>query len=150
MYGFLADLMVAIHVAYVSYVVFGQIAIWIGWACGRQFVRNFWFRATHLLAIAIVAFEEVFDIRCPLSVWEAQLRELAGQDVNGETFLGRLFHSLLFHDFERWAFTATHLAVFGVVALTIVLCRPRWPWGRGRIRTQAVARSVMRSGYPTA
>jgi hypothetical protein len=130
MYGFLADLMVAIHVAYVAYVVFGQLAIWIGWAAGRQFVRNFWFRATHLLAIGIVAFEEAFSIRCPLSIWEEQLRELAGQDVSGETFLGRLFHSLLFHDFEPWVFTATHLAVFGVVVATMIFCRPRWPFAR--------------------
>ena len=31
-YGILADVMVAIHVAYVSYVVLGQLAIWLGLA----------------------------------------------------------------------------------------------------------------------
>ena len=75
MYGFLADLMVAIHIGYVGYVVVGQLLIWLGWAMGRQFVRNFWFRATHLLAIAVVAYEEVMDIRCPLSIWEEHFRE---------------------------------------------------------------------------
>ena len=29
-YGILADALVAIHVAYVSYVVLGQLAIWLG------------------------------------------------------------------------------------------------------------------------
>jgi hypothetical protein len=130
MYGILADLLVAVHVAYVAYVVFGQLAIWTGWAFGRQFVRNFWFRSTHLLAIGIVAFEEVFEIRCPLSVWEEQLRVLAGQDISGETFMGRLMHSLIFHDFPRWVFSATHLTVFALVLLTIFLCPPRRPFRR--------------------
>src|SRR4051812_33627883 len=40
MYGILADLLVAVHVAYVAYVVVGQLAIWTGWAFGCQFVRN--------------------------------------------------------------------------------------------------------------
>src|SRR5215216_1255065 len=77
MYGFLADLMVAVHVGYVGYVVVGQLLIWLGWALGWKWVRNFWFRATHLLAIGIVAYEEVMGIRCPLSVWEEHFRELA-------------------------------------------------------------------------
>ena len=75
--------MVAIHVGYVGYVVLGQLLIWVGWALGWKWVRNFWFRATHLLAIAVVAYEELMDIRCPLTVWEEHFRELAGQPVTG-------------------------------------------------------------------
>jgi hypothetical protein len=128
MYGFLADLMVAIHVGYVGYVVVGQLLIWFGWAMGWQLVRNFWFRATHLLAIAVVAYEEVMDIRCPLSVWEEYFREKAGQPVSGETFLGRLMHSLIFYDFQPWVFTVIYMTTLGVVVLTLFLCRPRWPF----------------------
>ena len=32
-YGSLADLIVAIHVGYVGYVVVGQLIIWLGLAC---------------------------------------------------------------------------------------------------------------------
>lgn len=128
MYGFLADLMVGIHVGYVGYVVLGQLLIWLGWALGKKWVRNFWFRATHLLAIAIVAYEEVMDIRCPLSVWEEHFRELAGQPVSGETFLGRMLHSLIFYDFQPWAFTAIYMGMLAVVALTLILCPPRRPF----------------------
>lgn len=130
MYGFLADLMVAIHVGYVGYVVVGQLLIWIGWAMGWRFVRNFWFRATHLLAIGIVAYEELMEIRCPLTVWEEHFRELAGQPITGETFLGRLMHSILFHNFEPWVFAAIYYTTLTVVLLTLVFCRPRWPFGR--------------------
>ena len=59
MYGFLADLVVAVHVGYVSYVVVGQLLIVIGWMAGWNWVRNFWFRMTHLLAMAVVVFEEL-------------------------------------------------------------------------------------------
>lgn len=130
MYGFLADLMVAIHVGYVGYVVVGQLVIWAGWAMGRQFVRNFWFRATHLLAIAIVAYEELMDIRCPLSVWEEYFREKAGQVPSGETFLGRMLHSLLFYDFDKSIFTAIYYTTLAVVLLTLVFCRPRLPFAK--------------------
>jgi hypothetical protein len=129
-YGFLADLMVAIHVGYVGYVVVGQLLIWIGWALGWRWVRNFWFRATHLLAIAAVAFEQVFDIRCPLTVWEEHFRELASEPVTGETFLGRLLHSILFFNCQPWVFGAIYYTTLAVVALTLILCPPRWPFRR--------------------
>jgi hypothetical protein len=130
MYGFLADLMVAIHVGYVGYVVVGQLLIWLGWALGWKWVRNFWFRATHLLAIGIVVYEELMDIRCPLSIWEEYFREKAGQPTTGETFLGRLMHSLIFYDFQPWVFTTIYLTTLSVVVLTLILCRPRWPFRR--------------------
>ena|SRR6188474_2475159 len=128
MYGFLADLMVAIHIGYVGYVVLGQLLIWFGWAMGRRFVRNFWFRSTHLLAIAVVVYEELMDIRCPLSIWEEYFREKAGQPVSGETFLGRMMHALLFHDFQPWVFTVIYVTTMAVVVLTLVFCRPRLPF----------------------
>jgi len=140
MYGFLADLMVAIHVGYVSYVVLGQLLIWLGWALRWKWVRNFWFRATHLLAIGIVAFEEVMDIRCPLTVWEEHFRELAGQPTTGETFLGRLMHSVIFYDFQPWVFTTIYMTTLAVVVLTLIFCPPRRPF-RKKVEQDAPAHS---------
>ena len=126
MYGFLADLMVGIHLIYVGYIVVGQLAIWLGWICGWRWTRNIWFRATHLLAIGYVAFEEFADLRCPLTLWEEHLRVLADQPVTGETFLGRCLHSILFYNFQPWVFTLIHLVCAGLVLLTFVLYPPRW------------------------
>jgi Protein of Unknown function (DUF2784) len=145
MYGFLADLMVAIHVGYVGYVVVGQLLIWLGWAVGWKWVSNFWFRATHLLAIGVVVYEELMDIRCPLSVREEYFRERAGQPTTGETFLGRLLHSLIFYDFQPWVFTTIYLTTLSVVVLTLILCPPRWPFRRASQVTSSpagVARGV--------
>src|SRR5215203_2037082 len=96
-YGYAADLIVAIHVAYVAYVIFGQLAIIVAAPMKWQWARNPWFRFTHLLAIAIVATEAIAGWNCPLTVWEGQLRELAGQSFDGSTsFMGRMLHDMMF------------------------------------------------------
>ena len=41
-----------------------------------EWVRNWWFRVAHLVAILIVAAEAFLDIPCPLTEWEYRLREL--------------------------------------------------------------------------
>lgn len=126
MYGFLADLIVGIHVAYVAFVVLGQVWIWLGWAMGWRAVRNVWFRVLHLAAIAFVAYEAIVDMSCPLTVWEGRFRELAGQPPNGETFVGRLMNALIFIHFEeKWPYTVIHLGFAVLVLGTFVLCPPR-------------------------
>ncbi len=126
MYGLLADMIVAVHVAYVSYVVFGQLAIFVGIVLRWQWIRNFWFRVTHLVAISIVALEAIMDVPCPLTVWEDNLRRMAGQPVGGETFMGRLLHNLIFYDWPSWVFTALYIAFTLLVLATFVFAPPRW------------------------
>src|SRR5258708_2228724 len=108
-YGFLADLIVVFHCAYIAYVVLGQLAIVVGCAYRRQCVRNFWFRSTHLAAIAFVAFEEGIGMVCSLTTWENQLRELAGQETRAGTFMGRLFHDVIFLNLPTEYFTWMHV-----------------------------------------
>ena len=52
--------------AYVVYVVGGLVAILIGAWRGRKWIRNPWFRVTHLLAILIVVIEIFLKLNCPL------------------------------------------------------------------------------------
>jgi hypothetical protein len=131
-YSLLADLVVTIHLLYVAYVIVGQILIVIAAPLRWYWARNPWFRWTHLLAIAIVAYEALMGIRCPLTVWEEQLRELAGQPFNsGETFLGRLFHSILFiDDMPEVFFTTLYICMLIVVIQGLIMYPPRcfrWP-----------------------
>jgi hypothetical protein len=124
--GTLADLLVALHAAYVAFVVIGLLVIWIGWARGWQWVRNPWFRVIHLIAIVIVGVEAIFEIECPITVWERQLREAAGQPVSDATFIGRLFHNLLFYEnVPSWVFTVLHIGCALLVIATFVLAPPR-------------------------
>ena len=57
--AYLADVIVAAHVAYVSFVVLGVPTILLGWVCGWRWVRNPWFRYAHLGAIA---FETLYSM----------------------------------------------------------------------------------------
>ncbi len=137
MYGVLADGMVFAHVLYVGYVVGGQLAVVLASAMRWAWGRNRWFRLTHLAAIGVVVVEAVMGWRCPLTVWEQQLRELAGQPVDaGETFLGRLLHHVLFIDKyftdgrpPEGFFTTLYLAVFVIVLQGLAMYPPRL-WGR--------------------
>ena len=127
-YGYAADLMVTIHVAYVAYVIFGQFAIILAAPMKWQWARNPWFRFTHLAAIVYVAYEEFAGIRCPLTVWEEQLRALGGQAIeSGQTFMGRMFHDLLFYpDTPHIVFAVGHVAMAVLVLQAFIMYPPRW------------------------
>ncbi|HET6573784.1 MAG TPA: DUF2784 domain-containing protein [Fimbriiglobus sp.] len=127
MYGYLADLMVFVHILYVSYVLVGQLAIVVAGAVRWQWGRNRWFRLTHLLAIAVVALEAVMGWQCPLTKWEYQLRALAGQPFDGsETFMGRLLHDLLFIENQPESFfTVMYVAMLIIVVQGLVMYPPR-------------------------
>ncbi len=126
-YGIAADVVVGIHVAYCAYVVLGQLAIVVAAPFKRQWARNPWFRFSHLTAIAIVGYEELRGIRCPLTVWEEQLRALGGQAVNGsETFVGRIFHDILFLDnLPEVFFTTVHIAILVLIVQAFIMYPPR-------------------------
>jgi hypothetical protein len=127
-YTILADLLVTFHAAYVGYVVIGELLILLGLALRWQWVRNPWFRMTHLAAIAIVGLEAVFKMDCPLTVWERNCRSLAGQQASELSFIGRLFNDLLFYPIpeDHWIFPTLHIGFAIVVLVTFVLAPPRW------------------------
>jgi multisubunit Na+/H+ antiporter MnhB subunit len=120
-----ADLIVVLHGAYVAFVVVGLVLILIGKGFGWRWVRNPWFRVAHLLAILIVAGEALFNIPCPLTVWETSLREQAGQTASEGTFIGSLVHNLLFIDAPEWAFTTAYVLFAAVVAATFWWVPPK-------------------------
>ena len=73
----------------------------------------------------IVAVEGACGVLCPLTVWEAELRQRAGQYPGEESFVGRILRSVLFVDVPQWALNASYV-VFGVIVLgTLFLVPPR-------------------------
>jgi hypothetical protein len=80
MHGFLADVIVAVHLVYVGYVVLGQLAIMAGVLLKWQWVRNPALRWSHLAMICIVAAEAMVDFECPLTTWERHLRKAEWQE----------------------------------------------------------------------
>ena len=134
----LADLIVVFHACYVSFVVFGLAAILAGIVFRWGWVRNFWFRAIHLVMIAIVVGESLAGVPCPLTVWEQQLRKRAGEALHG--------------GFPRLLGPSADLLPGGALGLHADLHRLR-AGGRGRVRPGAAAagrscrkRSTARAG----
>lgn len=118
--NWLADLVLIVHFAFVSFVVGGLALVWAGAAAGWQWVRNFWFRAAHLAAIAYVAGEALLGIVCPLTVWEDALR---GRHEE-KSFVARWIHRMLFYEFPDWVFTAAYVLFAIAVAASWCLVRP--------------------------
>ncbi len=126
LYRLAADAIVIVHFAYVAFVAVGLLVILLGLVCRWRWVRNFWFRTLHLLAILVVAAEAVCGITCPLTTWEQRLRTLAGDTAYRGDFIADLFHRLLFYDLQPWVFTLGYV-LFGLAVLTtFVLAPPRW------------------------
>lgn len=126
----LADAIVVFHAAFVAFVLFGMLAIVLGLALRRGWVRNFWFRTLHLTAIGVVTALTLAGMMCPLTVLENQLRRQAGQQSYPGDFIGYWAHRLIFFDAEPWVFTVAY-TLFGLLVLgTFVFGPPHWP-GRG-------------------
>lgn len=127
-YLWLADFVLLVHFAFVAFVVLGLCVIWLGYFRRWEWVRNFWFRAVHLLAIAAVAAEALLGIVCPLTVWEDRLRLLAGGgDRYADSFIQHWLHRLMFFQASPWVFTVAYVAFFLAVAASFWIVKPKRP-----------------------
>jgi len=125
--AFWADGVVALHVAYVAFVVLAVPAILLGGLRGAGWVHNSWFRNIHLTMIAIVVVQSLCGVTCPLTVWENRLRTLAGQQGYQRSFIGQWLHDLLFFDVSPGTFAIIY-SVFGALVVGLYLAfPPRWP-----------------------
>jgi hypothetical protein len=127
-YSFLADVVVAIHLSYVSFVIVGELLIILGIPLGWQWIRNIWFRVAHLAAMLYPAYEMFSGIDCPLTVWEIRLLEAAGKTAEHRSFVGRLLNDLMFFDCgdDSWVWPWIYAGLATVFVLTFVLAPPRW------------------------
>jgi Protein of Unknown function (DUF2784) len=125
--SFLADLILLFHFSYVLFVVLGLGVIWIGFFLGWAFVRNFWFRLAHLLAIGYVVAESFGGVICPLTLWENELRVKAGGGVYLGTFMEHWVHQIMYYDASPETFTAIYFIFFGAVLLSLWVVKPQWP-----------------------
>ncbi len=125
LYKLAADFVVILHAAYVSFVVFGQLAILVGILRKWAWIRNCWFRWGHLAAISIVVAESLLGIVCPLTTLETWLRTRAGETSYSGDFVAFWVHNLLFYDASPAVFTAIYSAFGLTVLAALVLAPPR-------------------------
>lgn len=130
MHQFLADTILVIHAVFIAFVVIGLFLILAGGLLRWAWVRSFWFRAGHLLAISIVVTEALVGCMCPLTEWEGSLRESAGGSGYSGSFIQHWLQKLIFYDFPPWVFTVAYAAFGVIVVLTWFIVQPRWPWAK--------------------
>lgn len=121
-----ADAIVILHAGFAVFVLVSQLLILCGGVRGWNWVRNRWFRVTHLACIGVVVLESWAGIVCPLTVWEKSLRAQAGAETYDGDFIAHWVHELLFFDMPVWVFTVAY-SLFGTLVLgSLWLIPPRW------------------------
>lgn len=121
----LADAVLALHLAFVIFVVLGLPAIFIGrrrW----PWVRKRWLRLVHLLAIVVVALQAWLGMVCPLTTLEMMLRQHAGDASYAGAFIAHWMQRLLYYEASMWVFALAY-SVFGLLVLASWLIVPPRP-----------------------
>ncbi len=134
LYTFLADVVVVIHAAYIAFVIFGLLVVLAGIVLRWKWIRNFWFRAIHLVMIGIVVVQALFGVICPLTSLEKKLQTMGGEATYDRSFIGHWVHELIFYDASPSTFTVIYCAFGAMVLATFVLAPPRRP--RRRLHRQ--------------
>jgi len=118
-----ADALLIVHLAFVVFVVIGLLLILFGGMREWNWVRNRWFRVLHLLSIGIVVLQSWLGLMCPLTSWEASLREHAGDSTYSGAFIAHWIEEILYYQFSPWVFGVCY-TVFGFIVLAA------WFWIR--------------------
>ncbi len=125
LYMLAADAILLVHVMFVSFVVVGLVLILIGKVFTWSWVKNPWFRVTHLASICLVVVQSWLGALCPLTTWEMALRSQAGDVVYTGSFLSHWLEYLLYYQAPAWVFVVCYTA-FGVMVMA------SWYWVRPR------------------
>lgn len=120
----LADVILVLHVLFVVFVVFGLLAIYAGYLRRWAWVRNKVFRIAHLIGIGIVVVQSWLGVICPLTIWEMALREAAGAETYGGSFIQHWLHRLLFYSAPEWVFILVYTVFGGLVLASWFVVRP--------------------------
>ena len=120
-----ADAMLVAHVLFVIFVVLGLILVFVGKFRSWGWVGNPWFRMAHLLGISVVVLQSWFGILCPLTIWEMELREKAGQAAYEGSFITHWLNELLYYQAPTWVFMVCYTFFGGLVLFSWFLVRPR-------------------------
>jgi len=128
-YDWGADAVLVLHFAFVLFVVLSLPLIGLGGWLGWRFVRNAWFRLTHLLCIGVVAAESLAGMPCPLTSWENALRfKAGGGTAYAGSFVQYWIHRLMFFEGSETVFSLVYLGFLTAVLACLWWVKPQWRW----------------------
>lgn len=111
-----ADTLLILHTMLVVFVILGLVATFAGHFCQWRWVRNFWFRLSHLIVIVVVVLQSWLGVLCPLTTWEMALRAKAGEAGYEGSFIQHWLQSILYYSAPDWVFILAY-TVFGALVL---------------------------------
>jgi len=120
-----ADAVLLLHILLAAFIVIGLLLIFAGKLRRWSWVRNPWFRLTHLIAISIVVIQSWFGIICSLTTIEMTLRSRGGGAVYPGSFISHWLETLLYYQLPAWVFVVCYM-IFGVIVAA------SWFWIRPR------------------
>lgn len=112
----LADALLILHTLLVAFVILGLVAIYLGQILNWRWVRNVWFRLSHLAVIGIVVLQSWLGVVCPLTEWEMALREGARVAGYEGSFIQHWLQAILYFSAPEWVFILVY-TVFGALVL---------------------------------
>lgn len=115
-YQLLADMVLSLHLAIVSFVVGGLVLIIVGNLRTWTWVNAVWFRLAHLAAIAVVVAEAWLGVACPLTSLEMWLRAEARATTYDGSFIEHWLQRVLYYEAPAWVFTLGY-SLFGLVVV---------------------------------
>jgi hypothetical protein len=121
----LADALLALHVGVVLFVVGLLPLVLVGGARSWAWVRHFRLRLIHVLLMVFIAGQAWLGQLCPLTVWEQDLRRIAGEASYRESFIEHWLSRLLYWEAPWWVFVAAYTGF-------AVLVGAAWWWVRPR------------------
>ena len=125
MFRLSADSILLLHASFVLFVVIGLVLIFVGKFAHWSWIRNFWFRVAHLVAIGLVVIQSWFGVICPLTTLEMALRAKAGAATYRGAFVAHWLETLLYYEAPAWMFAAAY-TIFGLLVVV------SWFWIRPR------------------
>lgn len=120
-----ADAVLLVHALFVAFVLFGQVLVLAGGGLQWGWVRNPWFRVTHVAAIGVVVIQSWLSIICPLTNLEMAFRSRAGDAVYPGSFIGHWLETLLYYEAPTWVFVACYTAFGALVVASWFWVKPR-------------------------
>jgi hypothetical protein len=125
LYLIASDALLSAHALIVLFVLFGLLLTLAGRVRSWSWVRNPWFRLTHLIAISIVVVQSWLGEICPLTRWEMMLRSRGGESEYSGAFIAHWLGTLLYYRFPECVFTVVYTVFAAVVLAAWFWVRPR-------------------------
>jgi len=120
----LADLILFFHFLIVIFNVSGLVFIWIGYFFKWKWIRNSFFRYTHILLIVFVTINAFSGKYCPLTTWELKLRSIGEQEHYNQSFIQHLISSLIYVNISLKSLSFIYMIFLIMVIISLIFIKP--------------------------